>query len=67
MFRFLNDDIKQYFVWDWKKLWNEEINNLEKYLEKEEFDLLKYINENNFRLEQENIRQEYIEGNITLL
>ncbi len=53
-------DLYDSFVWEWKKLWYEEIYKLEKYLEKEEFELLKYINENNLRLEQENIRQEYI-------
>ena len=57
-------DLYNEFVWEWKKLWAEEVLKLEQYLEKEEFELLKYINDNNLRLEQENIRQEYIEGNI---
>jgi hypothetical protein len=57
-------DLYNIFIWEWKRLWDEEINNLEKYLEKEEFELLKYINKNNLRLEQENIRQEYIEESL---
>lgn len=57
-------DLYSDFIWEWKKLWEDEIIKLEQYLEKEEFKLLKYINENNLRLEQENIRQEYIESNI---
>lgn len=45
---------------NWKTIPKDEGQNLEKYLTKEEFELFSFVNENNSRLEQENITQDYI-------
>ncbi len=52
------------FIWKWKIIWKEELFNLNQYLEEDEFELFKYINENKLRLEQENIRHDFIIKNL---
>ncbi|MDQ7023921.1 MAG: DUF2220 family protein [Candidatus Gracilibacteria bacterium] len=47
-----------------EKISESEIEKLKENLNKEEFELLKYVNLNNFRLEQENINQNYILENL---
>lgn len=49
---------------NWKTITKDEVQNLEKYFTKEEFELLSFVNENNLRLEQENITQDYIQTKI---
>jgi hypothetical protein len=50
----------QDYLVEWQKLTTSEIDKLKENLTKEEFELLKYVNLNNLRLEQESINQDYI-------
>ena len=44
----------------WNILWKDESEKLKDYLNNDEFELFKYLNYNNLRLEQENITQDWI-------
>lgn len=56
-------EFQDYLV-KWLSLSESEVEKYEDFLEKEEFELLKYVNLNNLRLEQENISQSYILENM---
>lgn len=48
----------------WQVLWKEETKNIKEFLNIEEIKLFNYLNENNIRLEQENISHDYILKNL---